>query len=330
MHVATLAGRVLSCAVCLFLVGHAWGQAPAVPAIPYPAKTVRIINPYATGGSAGGLARLVAQKLSQEWGQAVIVEDRPGGNQIIGTDAVAKAPADGYTVLWQAASHVINPHLFPAPYDAIRDFAAVGTFASTEFLLVAHPSVAANNLRELVAYAKANPGVLNYAGTGNSGPSYLAGELFQARTGVKIQHVGYKGVAPAITDLIGGQVQLAFQTPAAALQYIKAGKLKAIAVSGRSRLAALPQVPTFTEAGLADFDMTFWFGALMPAGTPEPVIRKFSAAMAAAAKSSDVEQALAAQGLRPFATTPAHFSALLKTDFERYGKLIQSAGIKVD
>ena len=296
----------------------------------YPNKTIRIINPYATGGSAGGIARLLAQKLSENWGQPVIVEDRPGANQIIGTDLVAKAAPDGYTVLWQVAGHVINPHLIATPYDAVKDFAPVATFASTEYLLVVHPSVPASTLSEFIAYAKSKPGALNFAGTGNSGPSYLAGELFQSMTGVKMQHIGYKGVAPALTDLLGGQVQVAFQTPVAALPHIKSGKLKAIAVTGNSRLGALPQLPTFNEAGLTGFEMTFWFGALMPAGTPKDVVEKFSAEMAKILATQQVKDTLSAQGLDPFPTNPAQFAAVMKTDYEKYGKLIKSANIKAD
>ncbi|HSW15595.1 MAG TPA: tripartite tricarboxylate transporter substrate binding protein [Ramlibacter sp.] len=296
----------------------------------YPSKTIRIVNPYATGGSAGGIARLLAVKLSEAWGQPVIVEDKPGANQVIGTDYVAKAPPDGYTVLWQVAGHVINPHLIKTPYDAIKDFTPVATFASTEFMLVVHPSVPANTLREFIAYAKARPGQLNFAGTGNSGPSYLAGELFQSMTGVKMQHVGYKGVAPALTDLIGGQVQVAFQTPTAALPHVKSGKLKAIAVTGNSRLGAMPQLPTMTEAGLSGFDMTFWFGALMPAGVPKPIVEKFAAEMTRTLASPQVKETLAAQGLEPYPTTPAQFTALMDSDYAKYGKLIRDAGIKAE
>ena len=323
--------RQLLAAVPAFAAFGVLGTTPAVAQQgPYPNRTIRIVSPYTTGGSAGGVARMLAQKLSDAWGQAVIVEDKPGANQIIGTDLVAKAAPDGYTVLWQVAAHVINPHLIATPYDAIKDFTPVATFASTEYLLVVHHLVPANNLKEFIAYAKSKPGQLNFAGTGNAGPSYLAGELFQSMTGVKMQHIGYKGVAPALTDLIGGQVQVAFQTPVAALQQIKAGKLKAIAVTGNTRLAALPQLPTFEESGLTGFEMTFWFGALMPAGVPREIVDKFAGEMSKILARQDVKDTLASQGLDPYPTTPVQFAALLRSDSDKYGKLIKSANIKAD
>ena len=211
--VYSLAAAICACAV---FAGSAGAQQA------YPNRAIRIVSPYTAGGSSGNQARLLARKLNESWGQPVIVDDRPGGNTIIGSDFVAKAAADGYTLLWQTSAHVSNPHLFRTPYDAIKDFAPVATFSSTEQLLVLHPSVPAENLQQFIALAKAKPGALNYASSGIGGIPHLSAELFGNMTGAKIQHVPYKGVSQATTDLIAGQVQLAFQSPVSAIQFCRA------------------------------------------------------------------------------------------------------------
>jgi tripartite-type tricarboxylate transporter receptor subunit TctC len=296
----------------------------------YPNRTIRIVSPYTAGGSSGNQARLLARKLNESWGQPVIVDDRPGGNTIIGSEVVAKAAPDGYTLLWQTSGHASNPHLFRTPYDAIKDFTPVATFSSTEQLLVLHPSVPADNLQQFIALAKSKPGTLNYASSGIGGPPHLGAELFGNMTGVKIQHVPYKGISQATTDLIAGQVQLAFQSPVSAIQFVQSGKLKALAVSGDKRLSALPDVPTFAQAGLAGFDVRFWFGIFAPAGTPREVVDKLSAEVAKILAMPDVKSYLLGQGLEPFVSTSDQFAALLSAESAKYEKLIKSNNIKAE
>ena len=319
--VYSLAAAICACAM---FAGSAGAQQA------YPNRAIRIVSPYTAGGSSGNQARLLARKLNESWGQPVIVDDRPGGNTIIGSDFVAKAAADGYTLLWQTSAHVSNPHLFRTPYDAIKDFAPVATFSSTEQLLVLHPSVPAENLQQFIALAKAKPGALNYASSGIGGIPHLSAELFGNMTGAKIQHVPYKGVSQATTDLIAGQVQLAFQSPVSAIQFVQSGKLKALAVSGDKRLSALPDVPTFAQAGLTGFDVRFWFGVLAPAGTPREIVDKLSSEMAKVLAMPDVKTYLAAQGLEPFVSTPDQFAILLNADSAKYEKLIKSNNIKAE
>ena len=296
----------------------------------YPNRTIRIVSPYTAGGSSGNQARLLARKLNESWGQPVIVDDRPGGNTIIGSEVVAKAAPDGYTLLWQTSGHVSNPHLFRTPYDAIKDFAPVATFSSTEQLLVLHPSVPADNLQQFIALAKSKPGTLNYASSGIGGPPHLGAELFGNMTGVKIQHVPYKGISQATTDLVAGQVQLAFQSPVSAIQFVQSGKLKALAVSGDKRLSALPDVPTFAQAGLTGFDVRFWFGVFAPAGTPKEIIDKLSTEIIKILAMPDIKTYLHGQGLDPFVSTPDQMAVLLKEESAKYEKLIKSNNIKAE
>lgn len=311
--------------ICISLLA---ATALAQPA--YPNRPIRIVSPYAAGGSSSTQARMLARKLNEAWGQPVIVEDRPGGNTIIGSELVAKAAPDGYTLLWQSSQHVITPSLFRTPFDVLKDFAPVATFTKTEVLLVLHPSVPANTLQEFIALAKAKPGTLNYASSGTGGAPHLAAEMFCNMTGLKLQHVPYKGVSQATTDLIGGQVQASFQSPVSSIPHVQSGKLKALAVSGDERLSALPDVPTFTQAGLPGFDARFWFGIVAPAGTPKEIIDKLSAEIAKVLAMPDVRSFLLGQGLDPYVSTPAQFAALLSSDLAKYEKLIRSNNIKAE
>lgn len=315
---------VAAICVCAFFAGSAGAQQA------YPNRAIRIVSPYTAGGSSGNQARVLARKLNESWGQPVIVDDRPGGNAIIGSEVVARAAPDGYTLLWQTSGHVINPHLFRTPYDAIKDFTPIATFSSTQQLLLLHPSVPADNLEQFIALAKSKPGMLNYASSGIGGPPHLAAELFSNMTGVKIQHVPYKGVSQATTDLVAGQVQLAFQSPVTAIQFVQSGKLKALAVSGDKRLPALPNVPTFAQAGLANFDARFWFGIFAPARTPKEIVDKLSTEIAKILAMPDVKAYLLAQELEPFVSTPDQFAILLNADSVKYEKLIKSNNIKVE
>ncbi len=276
------------------------------------------------------MSRLIGEKLTENWGQQLVVENRPGGNTIIGTDALAKARPDGYTILLTSSIHIITPLLIPTPYDPIKDFAPVATTTRTEQMLVVHPSVPANNLQELIRLAKSKPGQLNYASAGTGSPIHLAAELLSIMAGIKMQHIPYKGGAQNLTDLIGGQVHMSFKTPIAVVAYVKAGRLRGIAISGDTRFAELPQVPTFTQAGLPGFDARYWQGVFAPAGTPEEIVNKLSTEISKIMQTPTMNEYLAGQGLNSLISTPSQFAALMKRDTARYAKIIKTANIKAD
>jgi tripartite-type tricarboxylate transporter receptor subunit TctC len=319
-----ITARISFAAVLLAFAGAAAAQQA------YPTRPIRLIVPYAPAGPTDVLARLIGHKLGQSWGQPVIIDNRPGGNTIIGTEALAKSAPDGYTIMMMAIAHTIIPNLLPTPYDPINSFAPVATVASGEIVLVLHPSVPANNLQELIALAKAKPGQLNYASASTGGPLHLAAELFNLMTGVKTQHIPYKGAGPALTDVINGQVQMLFSPADIALPQIRSGKLKALAISGKARSPALPQVPTFAESGLPGFTIKNWFGVLSAAGTPPPIIDKLSSEIARILALPDIREKLAAQGMDPFISSPDQFAALIEADMALYGKIIKTANIKVE
>jgi tripartite-type tricarboxylate transporter receptor subunit TctC len=297
----------------------------------YPAKPIRFIVPYAPGGSTSQVARLVAAKMTESWGQQVLIDNRGGANTVIGTDALAKSAPDGYTIGLHTSTLATLPHLLSTlPFDPIKDFVPVTTLVTTQLVLVLHPSVPANNLKEFIALAKARPNELNFAAVGTGSSTHLAGEMFKSVAGVKMQHVPYKGTAPALTDLIGGQIQLNFDTPITSLPHIRSGKLKAIAVTGKTRLPSMPDVPTFAEAGLPEYDFQLWFGVLVPAGTPKDIVNKLSTEIARILALPDVRENLTGQAIEPQSMTPDQFAALIKNDLERYGKVIKAAGIKIE
>ncbi len=294
----------------------------------YPNKPIRIITPYASGSSVDAVARLVGAKLSESLGQPVLVEPRPGANTIIGSEAMVKSPPDGYTFLLISTTHVLNGLLIPnLPYDTVKDFAPVATIASSELILVASPKVAASNVKELIALAKSRQ--LSYATSSAGGPTHLAAELFSSMAGVKLTHIPYKGSGPAVTDLLGGHVDIGWTSPLAVIPHINSGKLKAIAISGNTRAPSLPQVPTFSESGLPGFDMRFWYALLAPAGTPKDILNKVSAEVAKIVGTPDMKVKLAAQGADPFINNPDQFAAVIKADTARYEKVIKAANIKV-
>jgi len=321
----TAVARFLILALLVGLSGAAVAQQP------YPSKPIHFIVPFPPGGSTDPTARMVAQKLAAKWGQPVIVDNRPGGNTVIGTDAVAKASPDGYTILLATTPFVTSPSLLPfVPYDPVKDFEAVATIAKNRHVLVLNPTVAANTLQEFIALAKSKPGQLNYASTGVGGTTHLAGELFNIMVGTKLQHIPYKGSGPALSDLIGGQVQLSFQIPISAIPHILSGKLKALAITGENRLALLPQVPTFAEAGLPGYDISGWYWIVAPARTPKAVVDKLSNEIAAILVMPDIQQNLAKQGIEPVISTPEQFAALIRSEIARYAKIIKTANIKLE
>ncbi len=317
--------RVVTLGVLMVLVGSIGAQQS------YPSKPIRFIVPFPPGGSTDPMARMAAQKLVERLGQPVIVDNRPGGNTIIGTDAVAKAPPDGYMILVTSNAFVTSPSLFPhLPYDTIKDFDQVATIAKFQNVLVLNTTVPANTLEEFIALAKAKPGQLNYASSGVGTNVHLVGELFNIVVGTKMQHIPYKGSGPLISDLIGGQIQLSFQVPISVIAHIKSGKLKAIAVTGETRLAALPQVPTFAEAGLPDFALTGWYVIAAPAGTPKEIIGKISREMAVILVLPEIQGYLVKLGSEAFISTPDQVTALIKADIVKYARIIKDANIKMD
>ena len=297
----------------------------------YPNKPIRFITPYPPGGGTSVVARIVGQKLTEKWGQQVLVDNRGGGNTIIGTEIGAKASPDGYTILFVDSTLAILPNFSSSlPYDTLRDFAPVATLTRIPFMLVLHPSVSANNLQELLALAKSKSGQLTYASSGNGGQGHLAMEVLSQLTSVKLQHIPYKGGGPALTDLLGGHVHMHINVPINLIGPVKSGRLKAMAITGESRLAALPQLPTFAEAGVPNFDVSYWQGFVAPAGTSPLIVDKMSTELAKILSMSDVKERLNSQGADPFISNPQQFAAMIKAELMKYGKVIKAANIKLD
>ena len=301
-------------------------------AAPYPTKTIRFVVPYPAGGPLDAVARLLAQKVSDSVRQPIIVDNKPGAGGNIGADIVAKSPPDGYTLLMGAvATHAINPTLYASiPYDAAKDFIPITQIGSTPNVLVVNPSVPATNVREFIAYAKANPGKLNF-GSGSTGSAgHLAGELFKAMAGVEMTHVPYKGAAPAMNDLIGGQVQLMFDNLASSLAQVRAGKIRALAVTTAKRSPLAPDLPTIAESGLPGFDINTWFGLFVPAGTPHDVVERLHDEFTRALASPEVREKMLALGAEPVGSTPSEFAAYIRSEGEKYARIIKASGAKAD
>jgi tripartite-type tricarboxylate transporter receptor subunit TctC len=302
---------------------------PSASQQPYPTRPVRTIVPYPPGGSVDPLARLVAERMSEGLNQRFIVDNRAGGNTIIGTDTLAKSKPDGYTVMVMSRTFVISSLLYPAPYDMINDFTALGTLTRSEWLLLVHPSLPAKNLRELIALAKARPGQLNYA-TNFGSALHLAGEMLKSMGGIDMQIVNYKGGGPAFADLVGGHVELSLQPIVSSLSYLKSGRLRAVAITGDKRLPALPEVATFAESGMPEFLSNSWFGMLAPAGTPRAIVGVLSAEIGRVLALPDFRDKLGALGMEPFASTPDQFAALIRNDRTLFSDIIKTARIKVE
>ena len=297
---------------------------------PYPSRPVRVITPNAPGGSSDVLARMMGQKLTQGWGQQVVVDNRPGGNGFIGGEALARAPADGYTLMVISPTHIITPLLLKAPYDPINSFAPVASIGSTDFLLVVHPSLPVATLQDLIRLARSRPGALNYASAGGGSPANLATTMFNMVAGVSMQHVPYKGGGPALTATISGEAQLYFAIPIATLAHVKSGRLKPIAIGGDARLPILPQAPTFAEAGLAGFDLRIWYGLLAPAGTPRSVLNAIAGEVERHLASPEIRKRFADEAMAPLALGPDRFGALMRSDSAKYANVIKSGNITAD
>jgi tripartite-type tricarboxylate transporter receptor subunit TctC len=314
--------------------------APIAMAQAYPSKMIRFVVPYPPGGPLDAIARLLAEKMREGLGQQIIVENKPGAGGNLGADFVAKSAPDGYTIVMGAvATHAINPTLFAKmPYDPVRDFAPVSLVASVPNVLVINPEVAARHgigtLGDLVKYAKAHPGQLNFASGGNGSAGHLAGELFKSMAKVSMLHIPYAGAAPAQLGLLAGQTDLMFDNLASASQNIRAGKLKALAVTTARRAEGLPELPTVAEAGkdygLAGFDINTWFGVLAPARTPAPVVEKLNAEIRRALQSADVRERMMKLGAEPSPTTPEQFAALIQSELKKYAAVVKASGARVD
>lgn len=296
----------------------------------YPGKPVRLVVPFPPSGGNDVFARLLAQKLAEAWKQQVLVENRPGGGGNVGTEFAARAAPDGYTLLLgHTGTLAINPALYAKPgYDPQRDFVPISLLASAPLVLVAYPGSGLRSVGDVVAMAKAIPGELDYASSGNGTGSHLSGELLQALAGIKLAHVPYKGTSPAITDVVGGQVPMMFSVIPTALPQIRAGRLRAIAVTGAQRMPQLPEVPTVAESGLPEFESTLAYGILAPRGTPEAVIEEIRAQVARVAATREWRERLEFEGAVPLEGTPAEFAALIRAHGEKWGKLIRASGIK--
>ncbi len=298
----------------------------------YPSKPIRIIVPVATGGIADYYSRVIGAKLLDAWGQAVVVENRAGGGGNIGADVVAKAAPDGYTlVMGFVGSHAVNQFLFAKmPYDTMRDFAPVAMVIEADGILAVHPSLPVNSVQELIALARAKPGSLSYASGGVGTASHLAGELFKSMTKTFLVHIPYRGNAPAIADLIGGQTQLTFATLPTAIPHVRAGKLKGIAVIGSTRSAAAPLLPTIAEAGVPGFSVNNWIGLFAPAGTPPEIVRKFNAEVMRIMQLPEITRRMEVEGERHTPNTPEQFGQFVRDEAAKWGKVVKAAGLKAE
>jgi tripartite-type tricarboxylate transporter receptor subunit TctC len=298
----------------------------------YPSKPLRLVVPFPPGGAADILARGLAPKLGAQLGQQIVVDNRPGANGVIGFDLVARAPADGYTLLMGFTTGVaVNPLLVAKiPYDPVKDFTGVSMLARTPMVLIANPAFQVRSVQELIALAKVTPGKITYGSPGTGNPNHLAGELFKSMAGINLVHVPYKGAALVITDVIAGHVPIAFVTLAAALPQVRAGKLKALAITGDKRASAAPDIPTMSEAGLSGVEISEWFGILVPAGTPKAVLSRLNDEIVKAVHSPEVNKRFTEQGLEPIATTTDEFAAVIKSDIDKLAGIIKQAGIRAE
>jgi tripartite-type tricarboxylate transporter receptor subunit TctC len=297
----------------------------------YPSRAVHIIVPFAAGGPADIYARFVGQRLQEAMGQAFVVEDRPGGGSVVGTDAVAKSAPDGYTLLMMSNTHTVNESLISnKPFQLLRDFVPVAPVNYSDLLLVVHPSVPANTLKEFIALAKSKPHVLNYASSGPGTPYHMAGELFKAMAGLDIVHVPYKGSSGARTDILGGQVQMMFDAITTMAPNVRAGKLKALGTTGKLRSPVLPEVPTVSEAGVPGYEATIWLGIMAPAGTPKPIVERLNAEIRKIVSSPEVTEAWAKQGAAPMSMSTDEFAQYLRDDIAKWANIVKISGAKVD
>ena len=326
MHRARwLAGLVSAFILSSVLVTPAAAQ-------PYPSRIVKLIVPQTPGGATDVFARKIGQLLSEKWGQPVVIENRAGAGGVVGTEVVAKSAPDGYTLLvTYAGSQAINPSLYPKiPFDSVKDFQTIATLASTPFVLIVHPKLPAKDLAEYVALARAKPDALTYASSGNGSVNHLLGEMLKTEADIKMLHVPYRGVAPAITDVIGGQVDSAFSSVPSVLQMVQTDKVRALAISSAKRIAAAPEIPTIAELGFPGFDVNPWWGILAPAGIDATIVRKINEDVANILRTKEMIDFLAAQGAEPLMTSPEAFLKILEADVVKWAKVVKSAGVTLN
>ena len=321
------------CAIAAAITGIcAINWAPATLAQNFPVRPLRLLVPWAPGGAADILARTVAQKMGENWSQQVVVDNRPGANGIIGTELAARAPADGYTLLMGATgpNSVLPSLVAKLPYDAIKDFAPVSLIATTTYVLSVHPSLPVSSVKDLVALAKSKPGQFTFGSPGAGTPNHLSGEMFKAASGIDMQHVPYKGSALVITDVIGGQITMAFENIAPVLPHIRSGKLKALAISAPKRSALLPEVPTVAESGFPGFQAVGWFGLLVPGNTPQSVIARLNTETVRILKLPDVRERLLGIGVEIHGSTVEEFAVFEKTELEKWARVVKSANVRLE
>jgi tripartite-type tricarboxylate transporter receptor subunit TctC len=310
----------------LSLAALASAQAPAQQ---YPTKPIRLVVGFAAGGPSDVASRTIGQKLTQKWGQQVIVDIRPGAGGTIASDVVAKAPPDGYTLLVPAFSHAVNPSLIAKlPYDTVRDFTPIVLFASTANMLVVHPSIPAGSVKELIAFAKAHPQALTYGSAGNGTASHLAGELLNMMGGVSITHVPYKGIAPAHTDTMGGQISMMFDSIVTGIPAARAGRLRALGVTTLKRWPGAPDVPTMSEAGLKGYEVNSWYGLMGPANLPREIVQRLNAEVIRSMAEPDAKERLYSIGAEPMTNTPEEFAAYVRIEMAKWAKVVKAAGIR--
>src|ERR671937_1489803 len=298
----------------------------------YPARPIHLIVPFPPGGGNDTVARAIAQQIGPDLGQPVVVDNRPGAGGSVGAELAAKSPPDGYTLfLAGVGSHAVNPNLHSRlPYDPVKDFAPITLVASAPSVLVVNPAVPTRTIAEFTAYARANPGKINYASNGQGSAAQLAAAMYESMAGVMMVHVPYKGIAPALTDLLSGEVQLMFGTVVALMPHIQAGKLRALAVTSRSRSVLLPEIPTLAESGLPDYEAGSWYGIMAPAGTPRDIIERLHVAIVKALAQPEVAKRLAAEGAIVIGSTPAAFGAHIKAELARVAAVVRAAGIRIE
>jgi tripartite-type tricarboxylate transporter receptor subunit TctC len=319
--------RFASLAVALVLAGAVFSAL----AQEFPAKPVRWIVPYSPGGSSDILARLIGQKLAEAWGRTIIVDNRPGAAGNIGTEAAARSAADGYTLLLVASTFAMNPSVYPKlAFDAVNDFAPVTMIMWQPFILSVHPSLPVKNVKELIALARQRPGELNFSSGGSGTSGHVAAALFAMMSNVRLTHVPYRSMGPAITALLTGEVQLSFNTSIAVLPHAKEGRLRPLGVTGSKRMAALPGVPTITEAGVPGYEEGAWQGVLVPAATPRALVTRLNQDLVRTIKSRETSERIVESGAYVVADTPEEFAAAIKADIQKYAKLVKAAGIRAD
>jgi len=324
------AGRAAWILLHLVAGGAALASATGL-AQPYPDRPLRFVIPFPPGGGADNLARIVGQKVGDNLHQQIVIDNRAGAGGNIAAEVVARATPDGYTLLQGNVAHTISRSLYrKLNYDFVKDFTPVTQLASIPFVLLVSPALPASSVKDLIALAKAKPGELNYASSGSGGPSHMAMELFKSMAGAEIRHIPYKGAAPAATDVIAGRVQMMFFTLSAGLPHVKSGKLKPLAIAGARRVPQAPDVPTVNEAGVPGFEATTWFGVMVPAGTPNPVISQLHGAFSAALNAPEVRERLLAQGFELVGSTPKQFAAYIKAEIPKWANVVKASGAAVD